>query len=71
LTNRLLTTWLILDSTNAVLIVSFWRRRLLKFGMNSQLLRIYVSNSLRLSAAFFPAACKADRILRRQIPGAA
>src|SRR4029077_14237697 len=32
LTNRLLTTWLIVDSTNAVLIVSPCRRRSPKFG---------------------------------------
>jgi len=37
-------------------IVSLWRRRSPKFGMNSRLLRMYVSNSLRLSATFFAAA---------------
>ena len=35
LTNRLLTTWLIVDSTKAVEIVSPCRRRSPKFGMNS------------------------------------
>jgi hypothetical protein len=40
LTNRLLTTWLIVDSTNAVLIVSPCRRRSPKFGMNSRLLQM-------------------------------
>jgi hypothetical protein len=39
-TNRRLTTWLIVDSTNAVLIVSPCRYRSPKFGMNSQLLRM-------------------------------
>ena len=38
-TNRLLTTWLIVDSTNAVLIVSPCRYRSPKFGMKSWLLR--------------------------------
>src|SRR5271166_6580307 len=33
LTNRLLTTWLIVDSTNAVLIISPRRQRSPKFGM--------------------------------------
>src|ERR1035437_2976630 len=37
LTNRLLTTWLIVDSTNAVLILSPCRHRSPKFGMKSQL----------------------------------
>src|ERR1700693_2586765 len=57
LTNRLLTTWLIVDSTNAVLIGSPCRRRSPKFGMNSRLLQMYVSNSLRPAATFF-AACE-------------
>jgi hypothetical protein len=39
-TNLLLTTWLMVDSTNAVLIVSPCRHRSPKFGMNSWLLRM-------------------------------
>jgi hypothetical protein len=39
-TKRLLTTWLIVDSTNAVLIVSPCRYRSPKFGMDSRLLRM-------------------------------
>ena len=53
LTNRLLTTWLIVDSTNAVLIVSPCRRRSPKFGMNSRLLQMYVLKSSRPSTTFF------------------
>jgi hypothetical protein len=45
LTNRLLTTWLIADSTKAVLIVSPCRYLSPKFGMNSWLLATHVSNS--------------------------
>src|ERR1700730_10444753 len=55
LTNRLLTTWLIVDSTNAVLIVSPCRRRSPKFGMNSRLLQMYVLKSSRPSTTFFAA----------------
>ena len=55
LTNRLLTTWLMADSTNAVLIVSPCRRRSPKFGMNSRLLQMYVLNSSRPSTSFFAA----------------
>jgi hypothetical protein len=40
------------DSTNAVLIVPPWRRRSPKFGMNWQLLRMYVSNSAKPAATF-------------------
>jgi hypothetical protein len=39
-TNLRLTTWLMVDSTNAVLIVSPCRLRSPKFGMNSRLLRM-------------------------------
>jgi tetratricopeptide (TPR) repeat protein len=39
LTNRLLTTWLIVDSTNAVLIISPCRRRSPKFGEAEPLYR--------------------------------
>jgi hypothetical protein len=35
------------------------RRRSPKFGMNSRLLRMYVSNSLRLSTTFFAAGERA------------
>src|SRR5271166_4901639 len=55
LTNRLLTTWLIVDSTKAVLMVSPCRRRSPKFGMNSRLLQMYVLNSSRPSTTFFAA----------------
>src|ERR1700751_4909139 len=55
LTNRLLTTWLIVDSTNAVLIVSPCRRRSPKFGMNSRLLQMVVLKSSRRSRTFFAA----------------
>src|ERR1700689_4947314 len=52
LTERLLTTWLMVDSTNAGLIVSPCRYRSPKLGMDSRLLRMYVSNSAIPAASF-------------------
>ena len=67
-TNRLLTTWLMVDSTNAVLIVSPCRLRSPKLGMNSRLFRMYVSNSVT-PAAIFSAAAERAWIKLRSISG--